>query len=132
MKLKVFLLALTVSAAGILSLAGNVFSDELTIPDEKKVINFDTKLGTVTFKHAMHAGLTITECKTCHHKMEPEDTAVKPCHQCHEHKETDVPKASKVFHKRCTGCHQYTVDGGGHAGPLKKKCKLCHVKEAKK
>jgi hypothetical protein len=132
MKLKVFLLALTVSTVGILSLAGNVFSGELTIPDDKKVIQFQTKLGVVTFAHEKHAGLSITECTTCHHKQKPEDIAVKPCHQCHEHKETDVPKASKVFHKRCTGCHQYTVEGGGHAGPLKKKCKLCHIKPPKK
>jgi hypothetical protein len=33
-----------------------------------------------------------------------------------------------AFHARCTGCHQYTVEGGQHAGPLKKKCKLCHIK----
>ena len=132
MKLKVFLLALTISAVGVLSLAGNVSSGELTIPDDKKVIQFKTKIGVVTFAHEKHASLTITECKTCHHKMMPEDTVVKPCHECHAKKDAEAPKASKAFHKRCTGCHQYTVEGGGHAGPLKKKCKLCHIKPPKK
>lgn len=109
--------------------AGNVTASEITIPADKAVIEFDTKLGVVTFKHQMHADLSITQCVTCHHKSEPADTVMKPCHQCHEHDATEVPKASKAFHTRCTGCHEYTVAGGQNAGPLKKKCKLCHVKQ---
>jgi hypothetical protein len=110
-------------------LMSHVVAEELTIPADKSVIQFDTKLGTVTFQHQMHAGLTITECKTCHHTMEPGDTAVKPCHDCHKHKEDgEAPKTKTAFHTRCIGCHEYTVEGGGHAGPVKKKCKLCHVK----
>ena len=112
-------------------IAGNVVAAELTIPEDKAVIQFETKIGIVTFAHQMHAGLSITECKTCHHKAEPGDTVVKPCHECHQHKSTEPPKASKAFHKRCTGCHEYTVAGGQNAGPLKKKCKLCHIKPAK-
>ena len=110
----------------------NMMAAELTIPDEKTVIQFDTKLGVVTFAHAMHAGLSITECSTCHHKMKPEDTAVKPCHECHQHKsEESAPKTKTAFHTRCTGCHEYTVAGGQHAGPVKKKCRLCHITPAK-
>jgi hypothetical protein len=113
-------------------LASNAVAAELTIPDDKAVIQFDTKLGAVTFAHAMHASLSITECTTCHHKMEPGDTAVKPCHECHQHKsDENAPKTKKAFHTRCTGCHEYTVAGGQHAGPVKKKCRLCHIKPPK-
>ena len=122
-------------------LASSVYADQaaLTIPQEKNVIKFPVKIGDVTFAHQMHAALTITECKTCHHKMEPTDTAVKPCHECHLHKgkkikevaDGEAPKTKDAFHVRCIGCHEYTVAGGGHAGPVKKKCKLCHVKENK-
>ena len=108
----------------------NVMAVELIIPDDKAVILFDTKLGIVTFAHQKHAELSITECTLCHHKIQPEDTAVKPCHDCHKHdaKTKDVLKTSKAFHTRCIGCHEYTAAGGQNAGPLKKKCKLCHVK----
>ena len=121
MRLKVFTIAL-------LSLfVSNVIAGELTIPENKRVIEFDTKLGTVTFAHKKHAELSITECTTCHHKHEQNDKKVKPCHECHQHKsKTEVPKAKKAFHTRCTGCHEYTVKGGQKAGPLPKKCKLCH------
>jgi hypothetical protein len=110
-------------------LVNNVTAAEPAIPQDKAVIQFDTKLGTVTFQHQMHAGLKITECKTCHHKMEPGDTAVKPCHECHQHKaEGEAAKTKDAFHARCIGCHEYTVESGGQAGPVKKKCKLCHIK----
>lgn len=123
MRLKVFTIAL-------LSLfVSNVIAGELTIPENKRVIEFDTKLGTVTFAHKKHAELSITECTTCHHKHEQNDEKVKPCHECHQHKsKTEAPKAKKAFHTRCTGCHEYTVKGGQKAGPLPKKCKLCHKK----
>ena len=126
MRLNVFLIVM-------LSLVVNsATAHELTIPKDKEVIEFETKLGVVTFAHQKHAGLSITECKTCHHKMKHEDATVKPCNECHQHKSEDPPKTSVVFHKRCTGCHEYTVAGGQTAGPLKKKCKLCHVKPAAK
>jgi hypothetical protein len=113
-------------------LASNVMAEEMTgkmtIPADKAVIQFDTKLGIVTFAHQKHADLSITQCSTCHHKSEPGDTVIKPCHECHQHDSTEPPKASMAFHARCTGCHEYTVAGGHEAGPLKKKCKLCHIK----
>ena len=65
MRLKIFSFAL------FFMLASNAMAAELTIPDEKAVIKFDTKLGDVTFAHKKHADLSITECTTCHHKMKP-------------------------------------------------------------
>jgi hypothetical protein len=114
----------------LLALFGsNAVAEQLTIPEDKEVIQFETKIGIVTFAHKKHAGLSITQCTTCHHKMLPTDTAVKACHDCHQHKSKETsPKTKTAFHKRCTGCHEYTVAGGQQAGPLKKKCKLCHIK----
>ena len=111
-------------------LVGNVMATCLTIPQDKKVIQFESKLGVVTFAHEKHADLSITECKTCHHKHQPDDTVMQPCHECHKHKaeEAGAPKTKAAFHTRCIGCHEYTVAGGQQAGPVKKKCKLCHVK----
>ena len=60
----------------------SVMAEDLAIPEDKMVIQFPSKLGVVTFPHQMHAALSITECKTCHHKMEPGDTVIKPCHEC--------------------------------------------------
>jgi len=124
MRLKVFTFAL------LSLLISNVMAGALTIPKNKEVIEFKTKIGLITFAHKKHASLSITECKTCHHKHEPTDTVVKPCHECHQRKSKKyAPKAKKIFHTRCTGCHEYTVAGGQAAGPLRKKCRLCHVKE---
>ncbi|NOQ87925.1 MAG: hypothetical protein GQ550_03295 [Gammaproteobacteria bacterium] len=125
MRLKVFIIVL-------LSLfASNVMAEELAIPENKMVIQFETKLGIVTFAHLMHAGLSITQCTTCHHDLLPADTLVKACHECHQHKSKKPAKTKIAFHDRCTGCHEYTVAGGQNAGPLKKKCKLCHIKPPK-
>jgi hypothetical protein len=122
MRLSVFVIV-------ILSLFVNsATAHELTVPEDKAVIQFETKLGVVTFAHQKHADLSITQCTTCHHTHEHADTVIKPCHECHKHKSQDPPKTSVIFHKRCTGCHEYTAAGGQTAGPLKKKCKLCHIK----
>ena len=112
-------------------LISNVMAAELDIPEDKIVIPFETRLGIVTFAHKKHADLSITECTTCHHDLLPADTSVKPCHECHLHKSKEPAKAKTALHNRCTGCHEYTVAGGQNAGPLKKKCKLCHIKPAK-
>jgi len=109
-------------------LSSNILATEITIPADKNIIQFETKIGIVTFLHQMHAGLSITECTTCHHKLQPEDTAVQACHECHKEDSKKPVKTKTAFHTRCTGCHQYTVDGGDKAGPVRKKCKLCHVK----
>ena len=123
MRMKIFIAVL------FSSLVSNVLAGELAIPEEKTVIQFETKLGIVTFAHKKHADLSMTQCATCHHESQPVDNEIKPCHECHQHKKTELPKAKIAFHKRCTGCHEYTVAGGQQAGPLKKKCKLCHIKQ---
>jgi hypothetical protein len=123
MRVILMLLAVFATATGV------VIADTPQIPADQAVIQFDTKLGVVTFQHQKHADLSFTECTTCHHTFKPEaDEAVKPCHACHTDKSADAPPAKKAFHTRCTGCHEYTVSQGDPAGPLKKKCKLCHVK----
>jgi hypothetical protein len=105
------------------------FAEQREIPADKEVIIFEhSKLGPVTFQHKMHSQLDDVECETCHHTTqggsEPED-----CHNCHKPKDAqgEAPKSIKAFHTRCRGCHQYTVDSGKHAGPVKK-CTLCHVR----
>ena len=114
------------------SLAGKAWAQELSIPEDKHVIEFHTKIGVVTFLHQMHAGMTITECTTCHHKLQPEDTRVQGCHECHKKEaKEETPKSKIAFHTRCTECHQYTIDQGNEAGPVRKKCKLCHIKPPK-
>ena len=105
-----------------------------TIPDDKAVIQFETKTGTVTFYHALHASLRVTTCESCHHTHEA-GQAIKPCSDCHKEKKTQIegfsviaPKNSKAYHTRCKGCHKYTMEElHKPAGPTK--CKLCHVKE---
>jgi hypothetical protein len=99
------------------------------IPADKEIIIFEhSKLGPVTFLHQMHSKLDGVKCETCHHTTqggsEPED-----CHNCHKQKtaQGEAPKSIEAFHTRCRGCHQYTVDSGKHAGPVKK-CTLCHVR----
>jgi len=110
--------------------AGNVIAACITIPEDKKVIVFDSKLGDVTFAHLKHANLSITECTTCHHKYQPGDHVMQPCHECHKHsaRDPEPPKTKTALHTRCIGCHEYTIASGVPAGPVKKKCKLCHVK----
>ena len=125
MRLKVFIISF------FILFASTVMAGELAIPEHKYVIQFETRLGIVTFAHEKHAGLSITQCTTCHHDLLPDDAVVKPCHECHQHKSKAPVKAKKAFHARCTGCHEYTVAGGQNAGPLKKKCKLCHIKPPK-
>lgn len=104
-----------------------------TIPDDKAVILFETKTGTVTFFHTLHASLRVTQCASCHHTHE-ESEPIKPCSDCHKKKKTMVegfsviaPKNSKAYHTKCKGCHKYTLEELEQtAGPIK--CKLCHIK----
>lgn len=124
MALRLFMLMLALTCQ-----AANAAGETPVIPPEKEVIEFQTMLGVVTFRHQIHAGLRSAECTTCHHTYKPEDGAVKPCHACHEHKSAEnAPKTKTAFHTRCIGCHEYTTEQGDPAGPLKDKCKLCHVK----
>lgn len=97
------------------------------IPADKELIVFDTKIGKVTFLHQPHTGRS-ENCKTCHHTYEsgPE---IKACDECHGEKaKDDVPKIKDAVHLRCQGCHQENLEAGKPHGPLKKECKLCHIK----
>jgi mono/diheme cytochrome c family protein len=99
------------------------------IPADKDVLTFDAKMGTVTFKHASHAS-RIGDCVTCHHKTEG-DAVPQLCSECHMPKEVkdEAPKLKDAVHQNCQGCHQEKADAGEATGPLKKKCKECHIKE---
>ena len=67
------------------------------------------------------------------HTHEPGEP-IKRCNECHKKKETKIegfsvvaPKNSKAYHKKCKGCHKYTLEElEKPAGPTK--CKLCHIK----
>ena len=115
-------------AAVLICLSGIALAADPVIPTDKEIIQIKTKLGTVTFLHKLHADLSKTECTTCHHTYIVGDERVKACHECHGKKATEVPKVMTAMHSTCIGCHEYTVAHGEEAGPLKKKCKLCHVK----
>jgi len=104
-----------------------------SIPDDKAVVQFQTKTGVVTFNHTLHATLRVTSCESCHHTHEA-GQPIKPCSECHKKKKTKVegfsmvaPKTSKAYHMKCKGCHKYTMEElEKPAGPTK--CKLCHIK----
>jgi hypothetical protein len=105
-----------------------------TIPDDKTVIQFETKTGLITFNHALHATLRTGECETCHHTHEA-GQPFQPCVDCHKGKASPVagfsvvpPKTSKAYHLKCKGCHEYTIkELEKPGGPTK--CKLCHIKD---
>lgn len=98
-------------------------ADVVSIPADKEVIEFDTKLGKVIFAHEAHSGLRNVECRTCHHTY-PDEDGLEDCHSCHKQEKGDAPKSKDAFHLRCRGCHKYTVESGSKAGPVK--CMLCH------
>lgn len=93
-----------------------------------EIIEFQTKMGVVTFRHGDHGTLRAKECTECHHTYTGEK-AVQPCADCHLKTSTKAPSLFKAIHMKCSGCHEYTVKMGDPAGPLKKQCKLCHVKK---
>ena len=79
-------------------------------PDE---IKYTPKIGTVTFNHIDHQGLT--ECTTCHHTGD-----YAQCKSCHGVDE-NAPKSKDAYHKQCKNCHKEMKKG-----PIK--CKECHIK----
>ena len=109
--------------------AASIQADTPEISADNEIIEFESKLGNISFAHKEHSGLKNVECKTCHHTY-PEEGGLQDCHNCHKPKSGDAPKSKDAFHLRCRGCHKYTVEGGEKAGPVKK-CKLCHQKKAK-
>ncbi|PLX99982.1 MAG: hypothetical protein C0622_09735 [Desulfuromonas sp.] len=75
-------------------------------------VKYEVKMGTVTFNHTAHQGLT--DCATCHHTE-----GYAACKSCHDG--TKAPKAKDAYHKNCKDCHKEKGQG-----PTK--CKECHVK----
>ncbi|PLX94040.1 MAG: hypothetical protein C0619_03565 [Desulfuromonas sp.] len=103
-KMLIMLIATTVVAVGAISvLADNKGPEQITL---------DASMGAVNFNHAEHQNRT--DCTTCHHQGE-----FTSCHSCHDGKV--APKAKKVLHDTCKGCHQEM-----QSGPTK--CKECHIK----
>jgi hypothetical protein len=98
------------------------------IPTDKEVLEFrQSKIGVVTFEHKKHSMLDGVKCNTCHHTTQGNGKQ-EDCHNCHKaSQEGEAPKSIQAFHTRCRGCHQYTVDSGSKAGPVKK-CTLCHIR----
>ena len=120
MLLGLLLLPLAVNAADV-------------IPDEKAVVQFQTKTGVVTFNHTLHATLRTSECESCHHTHEPGNPSnLAPTATRKRRPRSPVspswrPKNSKAYHLKCKGCHEYTMkELEKPAGPTK--CKLCHIK----
>lgn len=92
------------------------------------IIQFSTKMGVVTFRHSDHSTLRSKECSECHHTYTGEKK-IQPCNDCHVKASTKAPSLFKAIHLKCSECHEYTVKMGRPGGPLRKQCKLCHVKE---
>jgi hypothetical protein len=117
-------LAFAVAVLTVLAIAAEV-------PEGTEVLKLESKIGTVTFEHAVHAGLT--DCTTCHHTWEGEGDPQK-CSSCHGAKETEEggPKLMDAAHKTCGDCHKDKQEAGEKSGPLtdmkSRQCKDCHVK----
>ena len=110
----------------LLLLAFAVAQAAPTIPSDRVVIKFQTKLGIVTFQHNAHTARS-NNCQTCHHTHAGTGQP-RACHSCHTHEGTnDIPKVPDVIHLRCQGCHEANLKAGKPHGPLVKECKLCHV-----
>ncbi|MBP7149336.1 MAG: cytochrome c3 family protein [Acidobacteria bacterium] len=98
------------------------------IPSGKETLTFDAKMGAVTFGHKMHVDKGVS-CTTCHHTSKEGETP-QACSSCHDAKvaKDKAPKLQDAMHTSCYGCHEKTAAAGKKAGPVKKDCKVCHVK----
>jgi hypothetical protein len=102
------------------------------IPADKEVLEFEHKLGNVTFEHAKHAGYEGVTCVTCHHKTEG-DAMPQACVECHPkkvEKGSEDLKLQDAVHNQWWSCHQEKIDAGLKGGPVKgaKNCKQCHIR----
>ncbi len=82
-------------------------------PDLPGVIEFQARMGQVTFPHDLHHQQY--DCQTCHHT-----DGYQSCGQCHGAR-ADAPKRKDAFHALCKDCHSKEARGPA-------KCKECHVK----
>ena len=106
MKKLITLLAATILVSSIATVVIAVTNG----PEEMK---YTPKIGTVTFNHLDHQGLT--ECATCHHTGD-----YAQCKSCHG-VDQNAPKSKDAYHKQCKDCHKEMAKG-----PTK--CKECHIK----
>lgn len=115
---KALVVVLGLAICGLFALAADPPAD----------IKFDTKMGTVTFPHKAHADKGI-KCEACHHTTKAGETPQK-CEACHDKAaaKDKAPKLSDAVHTTCWQCHEKTVAAGQKSGPVKKDCKVCHVK----
>jgi c(7)-type cytochrome triheme protein len=81
-------------------------------------LEFESKMGTVTFDHAKHSERVKGNCATCHEKLFPQSKA--PLN--YKEKMHQVAEANKTS---CGSCHHE----GGAAFAAKGKCNTCHVKK---
>jgi c(7)-type cytochrome triheme protein len=81
-------------------------------------LQFESKMGNVTFDHAKHIERVKNDCTTCHEKLFPQSKA--PLN--YKEKMHQVAEANKTS---CGSCHH----AGGAAFAAKGKCSTCHVKK---
>ncbi len=103
-------LIILLTAIILVSAIATVVIAVTTGPDE---IKYTPKMGTVTFNHLAHQGLT--DCSTCHHTGDY--TQCKSCHGVDQ----NAPKSKDAYHKQCKNCHKEMEQG-----PTK--CKGCHIR----
>lgn len=114
-------------ALSLMLLTALAASASPTIPPDKEVLTFSTKLGVTVFNHKLHT-TRAEKCETCHHAQDVKQP-IQPCHQCHtKDGSEEAPKVKDALHLRCQGCHEENLKAGNPHGPIKKECKLCHVK----
>ncbi len=132
-----YILAIAMLVVGVISYAA--FS--APAPEEPVRIMFKTVAGKVLFDHKTHA--TDSECSSCHHHPEDDDSGLQACGNCHQVLEEgeDVPKScleecheiediegtemskkSDAFHSQCEDCHKES-----DIGP-EDRCGWCHIK----
>jgi c(7)-type cytochrome triheme protein len=98
----------------ILSLLVTLSAIAADAPDK---IEFESKMGNVTFDHKAHTERAKEDCTVCHDKLFPQSR--EPINfKAGMHKPAEADKTS------CAGCHH----AGGAAFETKGNCKNCHVK----
>ena len=98
----------------VLSLLVTLSAIAADAPDK---IEFEAKMGKVTFDHKAHTERAKEDCTVCHDKLFPQSR--EPINfKAKMHKEAEANKSS------CGSCHH----AGGAAFETKGNCKSCHVK----
>jgi c(7)-type cytochrome triheme protein len=107
---------LSVSLAALLLSAGLAVLGQDKKPQDKLV--FKSKMGDVPFSHVAHVKYAKNDCKVCHDKLWPQDSAAPLNFKAAMH------KTAEAKHTSCGFCHH----AGGSAFESKGNCAKCHVK----